>query len=521
INHLPVEMLHEIACLLDMPNLATLVCVNKRWQVIAEAIIWRDLPSLVPLLRLLDSDAIFDKSMIVERNGDLPSNLWKEHPNLVRLAAHVRTLILHPMSDFNTDCMLDTFATQERTGTFTMHSAFKATSTSLMKAHPLKLFPHLRTLVIGTALRHGFPAKLLVPFINDGLTTLIAHCPVNYFHRINHSSIDNFHFLERSLRRNVGQDTIAPQSLLSHPTISVMAGRIDSLHTLKLRLLCSKDLHVLLAPGAHHLRTLDLDIRVLADPVDSYGLQGLRSLTVRKQPTAFACALMGSPHMEEIILLAAIIVDYNAVAQVLMKIRQDCRHSVLRRVCIRENDYTIRTVQTWYITRSCLAALMPFHNLVEIDISTSGELSMRDVDWAAVVPRWCSLRVFKVKQIFPWRRERRPETGEAPSPATTLASLATFATYCPYLEELGFQLHATSIPTLAGPQHALSQSRLRKLDVGHRSGINANPTLVADFLHTLFPSLTEVTVDAKRADIDSWNQVRQEVRRAGNAVRLL
>ncbi|TRM64656.1 hypothetical protein BD626DRAFT_582591 [Schizophyllum amplum] len=293
-----------------------------------------------------------------------------------------------------------------------------------------------------------------------------------------------------------------------------MAGRIGSLHTLKLHFYYSQDLHIFLAPGAQCLRSLDLAITVLADPVDAYALEGLRYLRIRKQSMAFAGALVGSPHIEEIDVLEATIADSDALAQLMNKIHGNCQPDVLRRVRIHER--LEKDVQTWHVTRRHLAALMSFHGLVEVDICTTGELSMTDVDWAAVVPQWCSLRVFKVKQAFSRRGDigPTPATVKAPPPDATLGALITFATHCPELEELALQLHATTIPTLVGPQLTLSQNRLYELDIGRDCGIHGMSTLVFDFLHSLFPSLRTIKVDPKPDDYSNWGLVQWQARMA-------
>ncbi|TRM64194.1 hypothetical protein BD626DRAFT_491048 [Schizophyllum amplum] len=533
IDQLPVEMLHKVACLLDKPDLVSLVRVSARWQAIVEPILWRDLPCLLPLVRLLDLDIIVERypfiaecearvtTVSTEQPEKMPQEVWHDHPNVLRLASHVRTLLVHPISDFGSSVKLDTFDPRQRT--FMMFPLFKAVCVSLMK-DKLQLFPRLRTLEIGSPIKHGFPGKLLEPFINPGLASVVTHCQISQFNYIDRSSINNFQFFEWSVRIYSEQGMLPPivvrRSLLLDPTISAMTGQIGSLRTLKLRLLYSQDLHVLLAPGAQCLRSLDLDIKVLADPVDTYGLRGLQYLKVRKQSMAFACALLGSSHMEEIDLLEAISVDSHAIAQVLTKIRHDCQANVLRRVCIHENDLPARSRraraaaaerQTWHIARCHLDALAPFHGLVEVDIRTSGELLMSDDDWAAVVSRWCSLRIFKVEQFLIGQSPLVTGT-ESPLPGSTLSALLPFATYCPELEELSFQLHATTIPTLAAPQQVQSQIRLRELNVGCNSGINANPALVSDFLHILFPSLRSVKVVPKPADLDAWAQVQGQVR---------
>ncbi|TRM56529.1 hypothetical protein BD626DRAFT_575549 [Schizophyllum amplum] len=506
-----------------MQDLVALVRVSTRWQVIVEAMIWRDLPSLAPLLRLLNSVEIVygpqsvpvcpythrkEDVVCLEQIGDLPTTIWRAHPSILRLAGHVRTLLLHPINDFRVDCKLDTF---HPNSAFLKYDVFKTAAASLDQAHSLILFPRLRTLEVNCSLFHGFPGRLLRPFMKSGITSIVAHCPITQFNQLDRSLINNFQFFQRSVhlncKRGMGAPIVVRQSVLVDPTVGAIVGQIGSFHTLALRLLYSQDLHILLTPCAQHLRSLDLDIMVLADPVTTYALQCLRFLTVRNP---FACALMGSPDLENTTLQLATITGSQDIAQALNMMGETCRPDVLRRVRIYENVMNCEW-ETWYITRAHLTALMPFHGLVEVDLRTTGELSMSDTDWDVVVPHWDNLRIFKIEQSF----AANPSPDTVPSPETTLRTLITFATYCPKLEELGLQIHAATIPTLAGPQLALSQTSLRKLNVGRDAcicgplnGPLPYPTLVFNFLRSLFPSLNYLNAAPKRRDRLLWGAVR-------------
>ncbi|KAL1732354.1 hypothetical protein EV714DRAFT_282725 [Schizophyllum commune] len=507
IYRLSVETLHEIAEHVghnSKADLASLVRVDQRFQALGEGILWRELPSIVPLLRLLMPEYFYLNYVYVHK--PLPDDVWEQHPSLLRLASHVKTLLIHPISSPTLDHYLDTFWRQ---GTILvdMHTLTEVSRSLSSDPSRAALFPRLQRLEVNSF--SGISAELLLPLLGANLSSCVAYCTIwGLDELLRHTKIDNFShcefmlsdLLDEILNDNDNSDDedddpepFRPYSVVERRSVFDMinlrdiAPVIHSLRALKLRLNFAKDLPALLRPASDSLRSLDVEISELEDAETDYNLRSLRSLTVRRQKAKFARAL------------SLEIAGSDDLDALLTRIRQECRPAILHRVRIDEREGSTRD---WSFTIDQLTPLRAFPCLVELDISVSSEISMTDADYAALAPSWPSLRVFKLKHA------RNALDTAVLSPATTLVALVSFATACPDLEELGIQLHVNSLPDLVLPAH---QSRVHTLDLGFRATLGVDVPLVADFLRSLFPALQKLHVVPALGVATMWNRVRYSV----------
>ncbi|KAL1697086.1 hypothetical protein GGG16DRAFT_33558, partial [Schizophyllum commune] len=147
---LPNETLVEIAFHLDNRNLYAFLLVSKRLHAVAEPVLWRELSSLVPILRLLPE--YFEREALHPKwkGTDLPHDIWERNPNIVRLANHVRKLLIHPISDINRDRKHATFYDDANCTSVRWH-ALQAVVKSIPPSSDFILFPRLQHLTVNTS----------------------------------------------------------------------------------------------------------------------------------------------------------------------------------------------------------------------------------------------------------------------------------------------------------------------------------------------------------------------------------
>ncbi|KAL1737791.1 hypothetical protein HDZ31DRAFT_70777, partial [Schizophyllum fasciatum] len=114
--------------------------------------------------------------------------------------------------------------------------------------------------------------------------------------------------------------------------------------------------------------------------------------------------------------------------------------------------------------------------LVELDIHASSDITVTDEDWAALVPSWPCLEVFR---LLP-------------------------------LRELALHLHLGPVPALAR-ELKVGTSGLRKLDIGRYPAFSrAVPANIAAFLRLLFPNLCDLQIASCRGvDVYVWDQIKR------------
>lgn len=452
-----------------------------------------------------------------QQHKPLPDDIWEQHPSLLRLASHVKTLLIHPISCPALDHYLDTFWRQGNI-LVDMHTMTEVSRSLSSGPSRTALFPRLQRLEVNSF--SGISAQLLLPLLGANLSCCVTYCTIwGLDELLTRTKIDNFShcefMLSDPLDEILNDDTsddedddpkpFRPYSVVEHrsvfdmPNLRDIAPVIHTLRALKLRLIFAKDLPALLQPAYDSLRSLDVEISELEDTETDYNLRSLRSLTVRKQKATFARALVSSVELEHLNMQSLEIAGSDDLGALLTRIRQECRPATLRRVRIDEREGSTRD---WSFTVDRLTPLRAFPCLVELNISVSSEISMTDADYAALAPSWPALRVFKLKHA------RDALDTAVLSYSTTLAALVSFATACPDLEELGIQLHVNLLPDLILPAH---QSRVHTLDLGFRTTLGVDVPLVADFLRSLFPALQKLHVVPALGVATMWNRVRYSV----------
>ncbi|KAI5835080.1 hypothetical protein K523DRAFT_337722 [Schizophyllum commune Tattone D] len=456
---LPNEILHEVACLLDKPGLYVFLLVNHRFHAIAEPVLWRELSSLVPILRLLPEYFDIQNLYPTWKGIELPHDVWERNRNIIRLAGHVRKLLIHPIADLNLDCHHVTFYEGAR-GRSMDWNALKAFARSIPVSSDFILFPLLQHLEVGSSFTCGISTKVLRPLLGPNVRTIVAHCPMNRLdHCIWRCDLRAFAYLEPSPTIYGRVQHVLPRMALTIPALHDIAPVISKMHTLRLRLNHGDGLLPLLRPAQATLRVFDIDIGHLAETVTDYKLLSLRSLTVRRQRPAFVCALAGSVHLETIEL-----------------------HDLI--VYIQERPPPPSQAR-WSLKARHLEALTSCSNPLSIDIQ-----------WVALAPSWPHLQYFRIQPCGSRRRDGNVTANNqvhAP-PTATLAALIPFARSCLYLEELSIPLKMDElVPSLEGDPIP-SQTRLTKFDLGEREIrlVGADTRDVVQFLRALFPELRHV-----------------------------
>ncbi|KAL1752206.1 hypothetical protein FB107DRAFT_293307 [Schizophyllum commune] len=491
---LPNETLVEIAFHLDNRNLYAFLLVSKRLHAVAEPVLWRELSSLVPILRLLpeyfEREALHPTVKSSNPGTDLPHDIWERNPNIVRLANHVRKLLIHPISDINRDRKHATFYDDANCTSVRWH-ALQAVVKSIPPSSDFILFPRLQHLTVNTSFHAGLSAKILLPLVGPHVHTLEVHCPMRSLdHLFRRCDIRSFAYLEPSPTIYRRHPPVAPHMALAMPALNDMAHAIDKLYTLRLRLNYGNGLLPLLQPARTTLRVLDIEIERLAKSVTDYGLVNLRSLTVRSQRPAFVCALAGSTRLEAVALHDLIIRDADEFADVMNKLDKD----TLRRVYIQERPPP-RGGASWNLEARHLDPLTSCPNLLEIDIRASSIISITDKEWEALVPSWPRLQYLRVQPcVLPpdldfWCKPRLPA-----SPTATLAALIPISCSCRYLEELSIPIKMNEPVLTLYDDLILDQSHLTKFDLGEREIrlVGASTWDVVQFLLALFPELRHV-----------------------------
>ncbi|KAI5892750.1 uncharacterized protein SCHCODRAFT_02627031 [Schizophyllum commune H4-8] len=514
IQHLPNEMLTEVACFLSKADQVALVRVNRHFHALVEPLIWRELTSIVPLLLLLPEyfeleDVPLPPRSPAGRTGidfkclrrlcDLSPDMWRDIPNVKRLAGHVRKLLLHPCSDLHWDVKHPTFT---QSGRLVIDwTTFKAVAKSLQGARNVQLLPNLQCLEVNSCCIRGLSTQMLIPFFTGGsVTTFESHCALSCFGRcLARGELKTFGYYEPSPEIVGWPDQ---QDALLIPALRDLVPKIHTLDALHLRLSYGQQLLPLLHPAAETLKVLDIEIRRLIGATPDYGLASLRALTVRRQKATFVRALAGSPYLEHVELQDVILANADGMSMAMERIGT----GALR--CLRiEEKIPQRSDPTWYIERRHLDALSSSHSLIELDIRASSGVSLTDDDWATLVPSWPCLQRFRLQL----GRRRRSRDVVLHVPQATLATLTHLARCCPNLGELSIPLNVDGVPPLAS-ESEVRKNCLVRLDLGYCSAIRADvdPTRVAGFLRTLFPVLRELQVMAAcPADIDTWDQLKQ------------
>uniref|UniRef100_D8Q7F7 F-box domain-containing protein n=1 Tax=Schizophyllum commune (strain H4-8 / FGSC 9210) TaxID=578458 RepID=D8Q7F7_SCHCM len=494
----PDETLFQIVSYCDKRTLLVLATVNKRLSAITMLLIWRDLPSPAPLMRLVPNYFSMQKIPVPTSLADdgPPPNLSKDYPRVLHFASLVRTLLLYPIDG------LCYYVAQHGQATTAQHitmlvtwGAFNlfAQSLALLPDRPFKRLQHLEVNSIKEA---TFQGRLLSRFISPSTTTLVTHCPVSQMGAVVYgSAIQSLSYREQPLFYG----EVAPHvDVLHKPSLAIFAQMPNFLRELVLYLHYGRGLGAFLRRGAHTLRVLDIEIGKLVDRTTDYGLRRLQQLTVRNSSAAFARSLVGSPSLEQIHLSGLVVGDSSEMRTIFTRLGRECFPTVLHVVRVQER-FPSRGSTSWNVSLLDLAPLLPFVGLTRLEICASADIVLWDADYDSFVPSWPNLRVFKLQS---YDASSRPPSLQ--QPVASLAALIPFAVSCHQLRELSLPLHVDAVPELQSGL-ALGECCLTTLDLGTRSvmGVEVDPMAVGGFLRALFPVLFDLDITPKGEDVDT------------------
>ena len=105
----------------------------------------------------------------------LPDDVWEQHPRLLRLASHVKTLLIHPISCPTLDHYLDTFWRQGAI-LVDMHTLTEVSRSLSSGPSRTALFPRLQRLEVNSF--YGISAELLLPLLGTNLSSCVAYCQI-------------------------------------------------------------------------------------------------------------------------------------------------------------------------------------------------------------------------------------------------------------------------------------------------------------------------------------------------------
>ncbi|KAL1697088.1 hypothetical protein GGG16DRAFT_107857 [Schizophyllum commune] len=90
---------------------------------------------------------------------DLSPDMWRDIPNVERLAGHVRKLLLHPCSDIHWD-VPHLYPVGRLVIDWT---TFKVVAKSLQGARDVQLLPNLQSLEVNSCFIRGPSTQMLIP----------------------------------------------------------------------------------------------------------------------------------------------------------------------------------------------------------------------------------------------------------------------------------------------------------------------------------------------------------------------
>ncbi|KAI5892744.1 uncharacterized protein SCHCODRAFT_02542960 [Schizophyllum commune H4-8] len=528
---LPRETLDEIASHLGKPDLISLALVDRHYNPIAQRKIWHTLSSLVPIMLLLPEERLCLEEIkvpdhySVERKIwllhllDIDDSDWDSYPRLRLLASYVRKLYLHPLLEDkrDRDSRLPTFFRQGKVYIDWTTHALMADSLARCR-DDFTLFHNLQTLEVYSGVDGGFPAKLLLPFTGPRLSTFIPRCLIADMDADplwNNINITEFRFADP---RSAGKAGDA--SALTIPLLAAMRPQFASLRTLDLRLHHSTGLRTLLKECTDSLVQLTLTLGDCSETVGSFNLLGLRRITLRGQSAAFAVALLGSPHLQQVDLQTSFMKGESDLEDIVAAIARTCQPSVLRSARIvgktvgkLEPDDRLHSpdespiAKEWFLSLRHINSLLAFTELITLEVRASYKIMLDNSDYALLAQHLPHIRVFKVEtydmySFGNWERERI-----LPPQLATLNALIRFAYHCPDLERLSLNIHdVRDIPSLEDWDCLLdTPSQVSELAVGF-GGLEVPVSEVARFLHLLFPALKHLK-SAQARLATTWQHV--------------
>ncbi|KAL1724294.1 hypothetical protein EV715DRAFT_285463 [Schizophyllum commune] len=537
---LPRETLDEIAGHLSKADLISLAVVDRHYNPIAQRKIWHTLSSLVPIMLLLPEERLcLEEIKVPDHYGverkiwllhllDIEDDDWDVYPRLRLLASYVRKLYLHPLVEDkrDRDSRLPTFFRQGKV--YIDWTTYTLMAESLTRCREdSNLFHNLQTLEVYSGVDGGFPAKLLLPFTGPRLSTFIPRCLIaDMDDDPLWSNITEFRFADP---RSAGKAGDA--SALTIPLLAAMRPHFASLRTLDLRLHHSTGLRTLLKECTDSLVHLTLTLGDCSEAVGSFNLLGLRRVTLRGQSAAFAVALLGSPHLQQVDLQTSFMKGESDLEDIVAAIARSCQPSVLRSVRIvgktvgksGPDDPPHRPEESpidkeWFLSLRHINPLLAFTELITLEIRASYRIVLDDSDYALMAQHLPDIRVFKLETYDVYTSGHWERARTLPDQLATLDALVSFAYHCPELERLSLNIHdVQNIPSLQDRDCLLdTPSQVSELAVGS-GGMEVPVYEVASFLHSLFPALKHLK-SSQAYRYSTWEHVDKRLMEARGRV---
>ncbi|KAI5890588.1 uncharacterized protein SCHCODRAFT_02690527 [Schizophyllum commune H4-8] len=461
---LPAELIHEIfssPCLSQL-DLSVLARASRDWHNIATPILWRRLPGLLPLLKLIPEDAssIIPIQCEDERLTGYPIEcititrplIEEDWTPVYRRAVLVKDLEVH--ASYSPLC--SEFTTQ--------------TLEAIAACPPSRcLLPELRSLHLDINLRHVFHTNthltslleiLLSPNITGNLVEDLRFEKDLGFTRLTeaHAAM----LVNAAATRWTHLKSVSLQVELCGPSLLATFSQMPALELLKLAFEQSAEesdiIPVSLTPGFLSLRSLELGAvasDAAAAVLQSWDLRALQSFEITR-------------------------IHNCAKPEDLLQAIHDCiAHDALRVLSI-EADFTTGPAPML----EHLRPIAVFRRLVDVFIDVNEGLLLTDDDHAQLAGWWP-----EAEYIF-FNSESHCRISNLCTPAT-LHCLTHYARCCPRLQELCLPLVAhPPIPVV--PADTPSGHPLYDLEIGDAPLYAEDAAEVAQFLVGVFPHLEEV-----------------------------
>ncbi|KAI5898813.1 uncharacterized protein SCHCODRAFT_02531147 [Schizophyllum commune H4-8] len=484
--------------------------VCRFWHDAAISMIWEDLSSLVPLLRLLPEDA------------------WQLEQRKLRLGRSMQAFVLRrPLSEADWEkvpqrsCFVRYLTVRELMDKRMLSE--QTLERLLQSPPPSDLFPHLRCLRFEVAMPTTHDKPLLAMLLSPTITSLIVsssdeelvsdyepiarRCPDIRTLIVNESSMDDIMApissfdIANAISRWSGLQTITLRIGPWHPSLVMQLARLRNLSELTLWIHEDDGEN----PNAGEPMSLD-------EPASRF--VSLRKLTLGGAPVRCAISFLelldGSPI--EAISLAPVLLKHSldSFQRLLNLMRDHCSADTMRSLQIyfdKEDDeaHWIRTP----LQMQSIRALSRFRNMEVLCLQATFGVALTDADYAEAVGWWSKLTSFNVDT-----RSLALITGEVPGTPATLQTLIHFARSCPSLQTLELPLHVTDVPPVDLELYRMRARNhpLRYLFVGD-SPI-AETDNAALLLSRIFPALepADLAYDDEPEWSEGWRDVSESLR---------
>ncbi|KAL1726523.1 hypothetical protein EV714DRAFT_276466 [Schizophyllum commune] len=460
-------------------DLRSLCLVSRSWRSVAEPVLWGDLGSLDPLLRLLPQDARRQRDRRDDRapirfRRVLRSEDWTA---FIRIAPYVKSLRL----DFKT-------------------AVRRNDQAYIVQCPPSDpLLPLLQTLDVrfdgDVYVANDFMRLLLSQTVTD-LKLDMSDCSpaipcaflmISSLHNLSaltlnvspsSSSLGELSMSATSFCRSL-IDTLAERPSLERVSLTMLFNYTPEILPVLAKIPCLQHLDV-------HLQIVDLGNKEALLPCA--GFSSLSSLACENCPLSFLLAILRAQAADALRKITAYTAIHtsDALSSVLSEVRAHCRPALLTEVSLHNRSAWISItgvssieLELVVLRKDGLALLSDCSNLTTLIINGISSLDLAGVEWEEVAGWWPHLEHLRLETYM-----------STQFPPVSLATLAHFARSCPQLTYLGLPIDASIVPADIDVPH---QSRATgELRLGVESAPIKDADAVARYLSEIFPHLTVV-----------------------------